>query len=218
MDGYLFGLVSRRTRLLAGSSHRLAGRPAHRSRGDRFLVFYCPARALVLACRRRAVSAPQARPCGSRRTRGEAARWRRRPSCQQCPVQIDAFTSINHGLPVRRQVVGELGNEHMGQQAKAGDATFDRTARRWRLHDGFAAATCQFRAHVAAGWHEFKLLGRIFTKLLQVSTTGWAVCRRRHIHFFITWQMLGQLLARCTLTRRAIGRGHFPFCLGVVGL
>lgn len=30
--------------------------------------------------------------------------------------------------------------------------------------------------------------------------------------------MLGQWLARCALTRRAIRRWHFPFGLGIVGL
>jgi hypothetical protein len=59
-------------------------------------------------------------------------RWLRRPS-QQCPIQIDAFTRIDHGLAVQRQVVGELGYQYIRQQARAGDAALDRPARRWRL-------------------------------------------------------------------------------------
>lgn len=132
------------------------------------------------------------------------------------------FARINHGLGVQRQVVRELGDEHMGQQARAGDAALDRAARRWRLHDGIAAATGQFWAHMAnhaeAGRHELELLGYIFTQLLQISATGRAICRRRQIHFFIARQMFGQRFARRTLTWRAIGGRHFPFSLGVVRL
>jgi hypothetical protein len=72
--------------------------------------------------------------------------------------------------------------------------------------------------HAEAGRDELQLLGYIFTKLLQVPATGWVICRRREIHLFITCQMLGQRFARRPLTRCAIGRRHFPFGLGIVGL
>jgi hypothetical protein len=70
--------------------------------------------------------------------------------------------------------------------------------------------------HAEASWHELQLLVHIFTQLLRVPATRWAICRRRQVHCFITWQVLGQRLARRPLTRRAIGRRHFPFGLGVV--
>jgi hypothetical protein len=84
-------------------------------------------------------------------------------------------------------------------------ASFGRT---WRIT----------RKLAGTGRDELKLLEGIFTKRLRVSATGWAVCRRRQIHFFITWQVFRQRLARRTLTWRPIDRRHLAFGVGVVGL
>jgi hypothetical protein len=91
------------------------------------------------------------------------------PTGQQCAVQIDAIACIDHRLPIQRQVIGKLGHQTMRQQARAGQATFDRTARRWRLDDRVAAAARQFGTHVTdhaeAGRHIFQLLGHVLAQV-----------------------------------------------------
>jgi hypothetical protein len=62
-------------------------------------------------------------------------------------------------------MVGELGHQHMRQQAGAGDAAFDGAASRRRLDNGVAAGARQFGAHMAdhaeTGRYEFQLFCHI---------------------------------------------------------
>jgi hypothetical protein len=54
-------------------------------------------------------------------------------------VEVDAVAGIDRGLAVERQVVGVLGDEHMGEQRRARLATRDRQRRCRGLADGVAA-------------------------------------------------------------------------------
>jgi hypothetical protein len=51
------------------------------------------------------------------------------PARQQCTVEIDAIARVDHQLAIQRQVIGELGHQNVRQQARAGQAPFDRAAR-----------------------------------------------------------------------------------------
>ena len=48
------------------------------------------------------------------------------PVSEQRAIQIQAATRINGTLPVERQVIAELADQHVGQQGRAGDATWNR--------------------------------------------------------------------------------------------
>lgn len=71
------------------------------------------------------------------------------PFRKQRAIQIDTLARIDRRLAVQRQMVRELRDQHMGQQARASKATLDGAARRSSLCNVVAARACQFRAHMA---------------------------------------------------------------------
>src|SRR5258708_33488359 len=60
---------------------------------------------------------------------------------------MEALPKKDFGLAIQRQVGGILRNQHMRQQARTGEAAFDRPARRRFLHDASAAGAAQFWPH-----------------------------------------------------------------------
>ena len=57
------------------------------------------------------------------------------PVCKGRSIQLDALPSIDLRLPIKRQVIGILGNQHLGDQGFGGDAAFDNTSRCRGLDD-----------------------------------------------------------------------------------
>ena len=95
------------------------------------------------------------------------------PVGQRGAVQIEAFAVEDLALPVERQVIGVLADQHMGEQARAGTATFDRARWQRRLREAVAAGAGHPRAHdpvhdEAAG-DVFQLLGHILADPAQLA-------------------------------------------------
>jgi hypothetical protein len=69
------------------------------------------------------------------------------PAGQDRAVQIDAFALEDLALPVERQVIAVLGDQHTGEQAGTRAPPLDRARRQGRLADGLAAGAGQARPH-----------------------------------------------------------------------
>jgi transposase len=67
----------------------------------------------------------------------------------QRALQVHALAGIDGGLPVERQVIAILGDQHRRQQPGRGQAAFDGQRRHRRLHHALAAPALQRRADVA---------------------------------------------------------------------
>ena len=89
------------------------------------------------------------------------------------------FARIDLGLSIKRNVVGVLGCDHMGQRTGAGNALIYRSRRRRSLHD--RAATCAAELgtnvtdHYEACRHVLEHLGNIFAQLSQLAAAVRAV-------------------------------------------
>ncbi len=88
----------------------------------------------------------------------------RRSRDRQASAAEDRF------LAVERQVVHELGDQHLGQQARSGDALVDNVRRHRRLHQRLALGADPLATYVAfhrehAG-HVVELLGHVFADAL----------------------------------------------------
>ena len=70
------------------------------------------------------------------------------PVRQHGAVEIDAVAGINVGLPIERQVIAVLGDQHMRQQPGARPAALDRQRGHRHLHDGLAAPAGQRRPNM----------------------------------------------------------------------
>ena len=70
-------------------------------------------------------------------------------------------------------MIGELRNQHMGQQPRSGKAALDRTRWRRRFNHALATAAGELRPHVAndleAVGDVLQLLGDIFAELAQLA-------------------------------------------------
>ena len=114
-------------------------------------------------------------------------------------------------------MVGVLRDQHMREQARAGDAAIDGPRRGFGLNDFFAAAAAQLGAHMAhdleARWNILQHLGDVFAELAQLAALGAGV-RSRRVSMYFARQVLRQRTAagprsivveRCTLRYRALG-------------
>ena len=100
---------------------------------------------------------------------GQRLQQRRRladPVRQGRSVEINAVAVIDLALPVERQMIGELADEHMGEQARPGTAPLDRAGRQRRLDEAFAPGAGQprpdYAVHDEAAGDVFELLARHF--------------------------------------------------------
>jgi hypothetical protein len=57
------------------------------------------------------------------------------PVCEGGAIQLDTLAGIDLRLPIKRQVIGILGNQHLGDQGFGGDVAFDNTSRCRGLDD-----------------------------------------------------------------------------------
>jgi len=93
-------------------------------------------------------------------------------------------------------VVGVLGHQHSGEQARARDDTIEGTRGRSGLDDLLAAAAAQLRAHMAqhfeARRHIIEHLGDIFAELGQLAAAVGTGFHRRQLGMHSTRQVLGQ--------------------------
>lgn len=83
-------------------------------------------------------------------------------------MEIYLLAGVNFGLPVERQIITILADQHMRQQTGASAPALDRAARQRRLHECLAAVAGHARAHDFAD-HEpprnvFQLLRHILAK------------------------------------------------------
>ena len=71
------------------------------------------------------------------------------PIGQCCAVEFDAVAGINLRLPVKRQMIAKLRDQHVSQKARARLAARDRQGRHRRLRHGLAFAAGIGRPHMA---------------------------------------------------------------------
>jgi hypothetical protein len=117
------------------------------------------------------------------------------PIRQGRDVDLDAFPGVDRALPVEREVVPVLRDQHQGQQTRAGAATGDRMARRRRLRDCLAGAAAELLAgvldHLPGARHGFQALGHILAELPERAAAVRAGARSG-IDDPLAWQVLGQ--------------------------
>ncbi len=70
------------------------------------------------------------------------------PVRQGRALQLNAFTGVDRALPVQRQMIGILGHQDVGEQARACHTARDRPRRRFALHDPLAAGARQLGPNV----------------------------------------------------------------------
>ena len=118
-------------------------------------------------------------------------------------------------------MVSELGDEHMCQQTGSRNASFDRTSRSWRLHDGAAAEAANF------GRTRRIMRKRAGTNpsCSATSSPRWLRLPLQAGQFFVGGRYTLSPRGRCpgsglcgALTRCVIGRRHSPFSLCIVCL
>src|ERR1019366_6354664 len=98
-----------------------------------------------------------------------------------------------------RQVISELGDQHMGQQSGSGNATLDRAGWRGRFNHAVATAASKLRPHVAnhleAIGNVLQLLRHVVAELAQRAATIRTAVAVRKVRDNFAWEMLGQRLA-----------------------
>ena len=92
------------------------------------------------------------------------------PVGQRRAVEPDALAGVDLRLPVKRQVIGVLGDQHLGDQRLGGHAAFDNPRRRRHLdHRALARAAAIARAardqHPERGRHDVEPLGYVLADL-----------------------------------------------------
>ena len=132
---------------------------------------------------------------------GQRLQQRRRladPVRQGRAVEVDALTLEDLALPVERQMIAVLGDQHMGEQAGPGTSPLDRARRQGRLADGLAAGAGQARAHDPVHdeptGHVVQLFGDILAQRLQPAAARSAGIAGRE-HGLLARQVRRQRLA-----------------------
>ncbi|VVN33050.1 hypothetical protein PS631_05026 [Pseudomonas fluorescens] len=79
-------------------------------------------------------------------------------------------------LPVERQVIGELGHHHVGQQACGWNTFVDDLRGHWRLSQSFALTAGPLATHMLLdrdhAWRVIQLFADIFADALKLAATG----------------------------------------------
>ena len=139
--------------------------------------------------------------CQGAEQRGRCAH----PVSQGGALQIDTLAGVDLRQAIQRGVIGILAHQHMGQQAGAGHAAIDRSARCTGLHDAVARRAGQARPHMADDLELTEQVVEHFADVLangaqcvQAGATG-ATCIGR-VHHDLTRQVGGQVAqARASL-------------------
>ena len=139
------------------------------------------------------------------------------PIDQRRAVWIDLPAGKDSGLPVQRQVIAVLTDQHIGQKTRPGAATLNGTRWQWGLREHFTTGAGHARAddpaHDKATGNIFQLLGDILADILadlaQATATVTAIPIGRQ-NLILPVQVIGQRGA-VVLTFRAgrLGRGLF---------
>src|SRR5215469_334320 len=120
--------------------------------------------------------------------------------------QIHSLPSVDLRLPIQRQVIGVLRDQHMRQQARSCHAMRDRPRLRRRLYDSFTGGAAQLRTHLADYFemlgHVLEHLRHIFADLTQppAATRAHRFLRLTPVHF--ARKMLGQWTATWLASKR----------------
>jgi hypothetical protein len=96
------------------------------------------------------------------------------PVAQRRTIQRHTLASEDLRLPIQRQVVAVLADQHLGQQSLGGQAAINRTLRGWRLNHGplahpAAIARPADHAHPQLGGDIVQHLGAVFADPMQSS-------------------------------------------------
>ena len=97
--------------------------------------------------------------------------------------EVEPFTVEDLALTIQGKMIRILADQHMGQKARTGAATFDGARRQRRLNEALAAGAGQPGPHDAvhdeAAGHVFQFLGYILPDPAQapatVSASFWAM-------------------------------------------
>jgi hypothetical protein len=127
------------------------------------------------------------------------------PVGQSGSVEPDALPGVYLGLPVKRQVIGILGYQHLGDQCLGRNAALNDPRRRRRLHDRALARTAAITRppgdHDAEGGrHHIEALGDILADLVEGAAAAGASIALDVNDLFDPLEMRGQ--------RTAVGLAH----------
>ena len=110
---------------------------------------------------------------------GQRHQQRRRlahPARQGRTLEFYPLAGIDAALPVKRQMIGILRDQHMGQQTRPGPAPFDWPRRQRRLMEPLAAGARQTRAddpvHDEPAGHILELFGDVLADPLEPAAAG----------------------------------------------
>ena len=145
------------------------------------------------------------------------------PLREQRAIELDALTRIHDRLPIQRDVICELRDQHVREQSRAREAALDGTTRRCCLCDVIAARAGEFGPHMTdhaeASRYVLQLFGNVFAQQLQLAAAFRArLGRFRQMRLHLTRQMLRQRFARRLFRRRARCLGDFDRSGAFVGL
>lgn len=115
-------------------------------------------------------------------------------------IKLDAFARKDLRLPIQREVIGKLRDQHMGQQRRPCDATLNRPRWRRRLNDDIAPGARHLDAHMTnhlvGRGHAFKDLGNIFAQLAQLAAALRTRMFRGQMRVYLARQVIGQPATR----------------------
>lgn len=136
---------------------------------------------------------------------GQWRQQRRRrsdPIGQGGTVEIDTLAGIDLGLSVKRQVVGVLGYQHMGEQSGTWSPALDRQGRHRRLHDRLAQPADDLGSDMPDDLEQgdaLQHLGLVLAEPAQLSAASLAATAeiatgdaRWPVDDVLAWQVIGQ--------------------------
>ncbi|CUH71468.1 hypothetical protein TL5120_01617 [Thalassovita autumnalis] len=137
-------------------------------------------------------------------------------------MQINPFTCVDLGLPLKRQVITIFADQHVRHEAGAGPPAFDQAGRQRGLGESFTAgaghAWADKPAHDEVTGDVIQLFGHVLAHLAQGATASIACLARRQDLIFPI-QMVGQWLAAVLALRlRLIIIRRLPRVLILCGL
>ena len=134
------------------------------------------------------------------------------PVRQRRAFQLHAFARVNLRLAIQRQVIAIFRDQHVRQQSRSRNAALDRTARRFGLHDAFAARAGQLRSHLTDHFesrrHVLQNFRNIFAQRLQLAAAVRTSFLLRQILPHFARQVLGQRPPCCFRRDVCNGRDH----------
>ncbi len=129
------------------------------------------------------------------------------PVGERRAVKFDAGSGVDQGLPIQRQMIAELGDQHLGQQPWSRPAALDRQRRHRRLVNALAGPAGEARPdvadHLELRRHVVENFRDVLADDVQLAAAGRTGAARRLVPAFLPRQMAGQRPAGGLL----LGRG-----------